>query len=232
MNKRTTGSSKRRYRLPGVRCVILPEGVELADLMTARQSRAGVTLGPATQSTSRFYDSFDSPLYRAGKALAVQADAGNFQLPLDHLTDGTPEQACSVPAIPRFSKDLPPGPTRDALAAILDPRVLLAVVELEALTSQHLVLDGEGKTVVRLAVEEQRLARDPDSGETAALLTCLRVLPLRGYQKAHRNLCARLCDDLGCTQDTEHPMLEALQALGKQAGSYTARLDIQLESGG
>ncbi len=232
MNKKTTGPSKRQDRLPGARGVILPEGVELADVMAALQNQVGVTLGPATQRQRCFYDSFDSLLFRAGKALAVRADADKYLLSLDDLSDGSLEQVCTVPAIPHFSKDLPPGPVRDALAAILDPRVLFAVVEVESLTSQHLVLDGEGKTVVRLAVEEQRMARDPDSGETAALRACLRVLPLRGYQKAHRNLCARLRDDLGCTRDTEHPMLEALQALGKQAGSYTARLDIQLESGG
>ena len=111
--------------------------------------------GPVRRAERRFYETFDGRLYAAG--LSCACSDGRLV-----LLDGDAEVASVRLADERdrlFVRDLPSGTLRDALAAVVDVRALLPVVEVRTRIRTLALLDGEQKTVVRAIVEELSVVR-------------------------------------------------------------------------
>ena len=91
---------------------------------------------------------------------------------------GDPPAALRLPceAVPRFPTELPAGPLRDRLAALLEMRALLPMATLNCRQWPLRALGEEEKTIARVVVEAATLA-----GGGAELGCRIHVEPLRGY---------------------------------------------------
>lgn len=175
-----------------------------------------------------YYDSFDWRLFRAGKVLKWEQRDGASRCFLHALDDDSAETSLPLAdAPPRFPADLPAGKLRRQLSGLLDVRALLPVATLQARSHCLRLQDPEGKTRLRLFLEQHRLSK-PDN-RTRLLGKQIRVVPLRGYEKAAAEIITRLEDELGLQREPRDLLLRALAALGKEPAAYSPKLDIPLE---
>lgn len=156
------------------------------------------TLAAGTQHTaSRIWlDTFDWRLHSAGLSLHY-VDGGPLVL---QLADGVRLQAPSARLKwPAQAHDLPAGPVRDALAALIQPRALMPVATVRSAAAELRVLDGEEKTVARLLTESV------DEGTSQ-----LRIQPLRGYDSAANRIAQLLARAEGLSAISATPYDVAL----------------------
>jgi len=175
-----------------------------------------------------YYDSFDWRLFRAGKALKWEQRDGDSRCYLYALGDGS--VAASLPlaaAPPRFAAGLPAGALGRQLSKLLGVRALLPLATLETRSHCLRLQDPEGKTRVRLFLEQHRL-RKADNG-ARLLHKQIRLVPLRGYEKAAAELISRLEDGLGLRSNPQDLLLRALTALNTEPAAGSPKLDIPLE---
>ncbi len=175
-----------------------------------------------------FYDSFDWRLFRSGKALKWEQRDGESRCYLYNLEGGA--AATSLPLAeppPGFPADLPAGRLRQRLSARLGVRALLPLATLEVRSHCLRLTDPEGKTRLRLFLEQHRL-RKPDN-RARLLNKQIRVVPLRGYEKDASEIVTLLEDELGLQREPQDLLLAALAALGKEPTACAAKLDIPLE---
>jgi len=177
-----------------------------------------------------YYDSFDWRLFRAGKALKWEQRDGDsrcYLYPLDGAETALSQPLATAPA--RFPADWPPGNLRRRLAALLDLRALLPVASLDTRSHCLRLEDDEGKTLVRLYLEQHRLLRE---GKPARPLgRQIRLEPLRGYRKAAEDLARRLEDDFGLQAQSADLLPRALAALGQDPAAHAPQHGIALEPG-
>ncbi len=83
-------------------------------------------------------------------------------------------------------EELPDGPVRDRLAGVLEERALLPAVRVRSVLQPLAVLDGEGKTVVRLTIEQGEAV--VGRGRRVPLAPRLSVQPVLGYDAEHRRV--------------------------------------------
>ena len=131
----------------------------------------------------------------------------------------------AAPAEPLFAGELAPGALRDSLSALTDVRALLPLVHVHARERLISVLDGEGKTVVRLALEEPELV-DP-AGVDSPLRPRLRIAGVRGYDKARRRVLQTL-DELGFKAADQPLVDEAVRAAGRRPGGVPSKIEVPL----
>jgi CHAD domain-containing protein len=132
-----------------------------------------------------------------------------------------------APARPLFAFELPPGSLRDTLLALTEVRALLPVARVHARERDISVLDDEGKTVVRLALEEPAVVES--EGTRAVLRPRLRITGVRGYDKARERVETTLVDELGFKPVQEPLVDEAVRATGGVPGGFPAKIEAPLQ---
>ena len=170
-----------------------------------------------------YYDTFDGLLHAAGLSL-IHADGA---LSLVEVESGVVRASlpASPPTEPLFASSLPLGPMRDSLLALTDVRALLPLVHVHTHERLISVLDGEGKTVVRLALEEPELV-DP-AGTDSPLRPRLRITGIRGYDKARRRVEETL-GELGFKPADQPLVDEAVRAVGRVPGGVPSKVEVPL----
>ncbi len=105
-------------------------------------------------------------------------------------------------------------------------RALLPVGETEAARALVRVVNGAGKTLVRVWLETVRTLRlgAPD-GPSRRLL---RVEPLTGYVKAGAEVAATLAVRFALVPDERDELADAAAAAGRSPGDYTAKIAVRL----
>ncbi len=176
-----------------------------------------------------YYDSFDWRLYQGGAFLEGGAVNGSARLLLRGLDSGSQEADQVLETRPRFVWDLPDGPLRERLQPLLEMRALLPRLELESRVQALRLLDDQDKTVLRLQFEQHRF-KDPDSGAEGAISERLRLLPVKGYNKALNRMHNTLSGELQLPRADTQPLQQALQALERPPGSYSSKLRFRLDS--
>ncbi len=134
----------------------------------------------------------------------------------------------SMPTAPGLLDEMPPGPVRERLAPLLEMRRLLARVDLISQQTPFRLLNEDEKTVVRLIVEQNRF-RDPTSGRGGTLMRRLRLCGIRGYAEELEQARILLQDEVGCPSISEPLTTEALIAAGHRPGTYSTKLDRELD---
>jgi len=213
------------HRAGGTLAVVAPAGTSRA--------KAGGAPGksdPATDGTAGRDERDDA---EAGPWLIWQAHDGRI---LDAVAwpDGPP---------PAFARDLPAGAFRDALAAITEPRRLLPLVDVTAAYRTYGIVDGEGKTVVRLRLGTGTAATEASpaggSGRSSGeLAPWIDVLAVRGYDKALAavsDAVARLSKSGGKRAKGDGVvvpslMLPALATVGVKPGGVSGKFDVPLSA--
>jgi CHAD domain-containing protein len=203
--------------------LLLPDRMTLRGAGDALAGRLDIADGMQREGERAYYDTFDGLLHAAGLSL-VHAEG---TLSLVELESGVVRASLptAAPSEPVFAAELVPGPLRDALSELTDLRVLLPLVHVHARERLIAVLDDEGKTVVRLALEEPELV-DPGGAESP-LRPRLRITGIRGYDKARRRVQETL-DELGFKPADQPLVDEAVRAAGRVPGGVPSKVEVPL----
>ncbi len=214
----------------------IPQGSESEELIAALDAHLRSTeRGPAEHlQTDRdrrrrviYYDTFDWRLHRAGGCLRLAP--GRAHRTLTWLSfDGTPRHRLEARSAPPFAWDFPDVPFRQDLEPVIEMRRLLPVVDLRLSGRALRVLDDQRKTVVRLRLE-QGSARIPGrSGDSKPLAGVLRVLPIRGYDKAYSRMIGVIETQLGLEKAASE-LDRGLAAVGREARDYVSKVVLELD---
>ncbi len=157
----------------------------------ARLDAMGFAVDPARQRHSCLLDTFDGRLYAAGLRLAAETEGAVVQL----MLSGTPtvRTAVFIPAMPRFASDLPVGPFRARLAAIIEVRALLPLMSMSFVHTAATLRDALDKTVVVADVFQLMQVDGRVVGEPAVTI---EITEVTGYPKKAAAVVDTL-DDVG-----------------------------------
>jgi CHAD domain-containing protein len=200
---------------------LLPDGVRADTALAERLDVAGEPLR-ALQRT--FYDTFDGRLHdeelvlihEDGRMTLVEAAGYGGRVGAEHAR---------APAR-LLAADLPPGPLREALEALVEMRALLPTATVRTRTRRLRVLDDEGKTVVRLAAETASLTADGRA--RTPLRSRLHVMPVRGYDGELRRVRRTLEEELGLAPAEQSLHDEAVAAAGGRPGGVHTKPDVDI----
>jgi len=209
----------------------------------ARHSGAGRLAVGEPVALSRqltWLDTFDWRLARAGwtlRAARVEGEGEGFDLTLVPVPSPAAgddlHRRLHCARLPAFPGDLPAGTLRDTLAPLTGVRRLLPVVTVGREGLLLPLLDGASperhpKTLGHLAIEE-RHALPPGGRRRRPLLRRLRLAPLAGYGPRCIPPVRAFAAELGLAEIPGSELTEALAALGRTVGDYSARLDLELD---
>jgi CHAD domain-containing protein len=182
---------------------------------------------PVSEDTITYFDTFDWRLYRKETTLVLAE--GNGRKSLRWCSHAGDFLASLDPAMePRFVRDLPPGPLRRQLQPLVKMRRLLPRVTLHSRQHRLALLNSDGKTVLRLLAETDRMVIDP-LGARHPLPAQLRLLPVRGYLSEPRRLEDRFRSDAALRPSEQNSLEEAMIAVGRRPADYTSKLELQLQ---
>ena len=173
--------------------LLLPDQMTLRGAEEALAGALPIEDGPQGEHLRNYYDTFDGLLHAAGLSLVhedsmlslIERETGLVRISLQ----------APPPSMPLFAADLGEGPLRDALRELTDVRALLPLVQVHTSERRMSVLDGERKTVVRLALEAASLGGA--AGVASPLRPRLRITPVRGYDLERSSVTDTLEQDLG-----------------------------------
>ncbi len=204
--------------------LLLPEQMTVRGAGEAVAGALAVRNGAEGEHLRNYYDTFDG-LLRAARFSLVHEDG---MLSLIERETGLVQASLATPPprMPLFAGDLERGPLRDALRELTDVRALLPLVQLQMRERRMSVLDGEHKTVVRLALEETSLGGP--AGAVSPLRPRLRITPVRGYDKERQSVQATLERKLGFKPADELLVDEAVRVAGGVPGGIPSKVEVPL----
>ncbi|MFC1825862.1 CHAD domain-containing protein [Thermodesulfobacteriota bacterium] len=168
------------------------------------------------------YDTFDWRLFNKSFILYTSED----KLFLRKLFQNAVIQSVAITSPPVFIWDFPDGELKERLAPVLRMRALFKLIELHSRLMGHRILNSDEKTVARLIYEEVKSAREKNA---PVLATYLWLQPVKGYTKDCQNLTKHLEKAGFATHKKEDIYFKAIEAAGKNPGSYSSKLKIQLD---
>ncbi|MBN1995240.1 MAG: CHAD domain-containing protein [Anaerolineae bacterium] len=196
----------------------LPHGYGVQQLVDELAGHYPVKKEEPLAEKLAFYDTFDWRLYQAGLMLSESAG----ELCLSQLATHQILQRQKITPLPVFVKDFPDSQLKEQLAPILEMRALLLLVEIQTHSTPYRILNQDEKTVAWLVFEEIK----PAGGKEAA--GQVWVKPVRGYPKELQQVANHL-QIIGCSPAEKDAYLLALEAVGRQPGDYSAKLNIRLD---
>ncbi len=212
----------------------------LSDALAALSQAFTVTPEAGAPSARRrtWLDTFDWRLYRAGLTLELERVTRGGRLLLSNV-DGTPQAEQPVTGWPprRPALDVPPGPVRDRIMALISPRALLPIVRAISTVSVARLLNADGKTVARLVADHitattvaagTATADTASAGTTAELPLRLAIAEVRGYPGQARRASALLASVPGVSSASQSVFTAALTALGRHPADYTSGVDAEI----
>jgi CHAD domain-containing protein len=207
----------------------LPETADPDALVALLRERFALAESRTSTADRVAYDTADRRLRAAALELGLErARGGGSRLVLHEA--GTPPLAEPAARRRRYVlEDLPPGPLRERLGPVVEMRALLPVAAVRSRVRRLGVVDGEEKTVVRLALEQ---AAATDRGRAPRpLAPRLHVGGVLGYDKALARVERVLRRDLGLEPATEPLADEAVRAQGGDPRGTPAKPKVGLEPG-
>ena len=199
---------------------VVPDGLVVAEFAGALAPDFDLRVESAATAQRGFYDTFDGRLHRAGFCLTCE----DSRLTLRDA-EGREAVADTPSAARQFLvADLPAGALRDRLAPVIGARALTRTVQVWCSTQLMRVLNEDAKTVVRLILEQPRLA----GADGAVLRRRLRLVATRGYDRELRRVSAALGDRLGLPKAELSLQDEAVVRAGGIPGGVSSRLDAHM----
>ena len=168
------------------------------------------------------YDTFDWRLFQRSFSLH---GSGNL-LVLRSLENSESLISVITSAKPKFAWDLPKGALREWLEPVIKMRALLALTAYQKRSIRFHILNKDEKTVIRFLYSEFIFANGSDEGPSASQI---ELQPIRGYPKHERQLLKLLHKAGAVAVRGDEVTSKALKAAGKQAGSYSSKLECQLK---
>lgn len=201
----------------------LPDEYERGQIDQLLASNFTFTIEPPIAEKWTFYDTFDWRLFN--QSLLLRHDGQ--EIVLDHFSSGESLSGLPDSSAPEFCWDLPEGVLRKQLEPIIKMRALMPLGEIHTEARTYRFLNDDQKTVARLVATE---ARTPDGDSDPLLATYVSLQPVRGYPKYSRKLAKRLSRIGQVTTLPEDLYFSALERAGKEPGSYSSKLNLQLKA--
>jgi CHAD domain-containing protein len=211
-----------------VRRFVLEPGADPLLVLSGLSHRQQTASNPSRELERTVYDTFDWRVWADGGQLEHRRDRDGARLAWRSAATGESLGSVELDAVPRFVWELPASPLADRLAAVLEMRALLRLVTITTTETVLRLLDGEGKTVARVVVDQSRAkgARPPE------LPTLVEVVPVRGYERAAAEVSSLLEAQL-VLQPADTDIVDvALRRVGKVPGDYTGKLKLRLDPTG
>jgi CHAD domain-containing protein len=200
----------------------LPDGHNKQHFIAELAERYTIKKEPAVAERLTIYDTFDWRLFN--KSLVLYA-SGN-RLFLSKLAKSEIMHSAEISTFPVFIWEFPDSELKDRLAPIIKMRALIRLVEMNCRSIPYRILNADEKTVARLAYEEFQISRKKN---VPVLATHLWLKPVKGYPKYARDLARRI-ETAGFTLNkAEDIYFKALGGVDKTPGSYTAKVNVQLD---
>jgi CHAD domain-containing protein len=212
----------------GVTRFSIPADLDGEDVLASAEERFRVSYPDRAHSGGRgrsvwYLDSFDWRAFRSG--LCVEADGDEARLV--SLRDRGIRHRGRTCGTPRFWRDFPEGPFREAMRDLLACRALLPLASVARTRREFRVLNADDKTVVRAYVEESELLDGRARGKRKRDVV---VEPVRGYERDAVGVEAWL-REMGLEESAGSGFEAATAAAGLRPGDYTSSLDLPLERG-
>src|SRR4051812_36459676 len=184
----------------------------------------GYQAGPSSTLTRTLLDTFDGLLHDAGLLLELREERA---IELHMSGAGVVPATLVVPRAARFASDLPPGPFRARLAAVIGVRALLPVVGVRARNTSFTRVDRRGKVVGRA-----RLSTDASVTSDAVGFPhrFIEVEPMAGYEARHASTVERLVR-AGLHAAETGPLVLAAAAAGVDPRGHRGAPDVALHAG-
>jgi len=200
----------------------LPHGHNEKQFIRQLADQYAIRKEPAVVERFTIYDTFDWRLFN--KSLVLYASGNRLFLRKLYQTDIKHSAPISSP--PVFIQDFPAGELKQRLAPIIKMRALLRLVEVQSRSTPYRILNPDEKTVARLVFEN--IWPLPNK-RRPALAPHLWLRPVKGYNKHARNLVKHFQAAGLAKSKKEDLFFKALEFADKKPGSYSARVDIQLD---
>jgi len=168
------------------------------------------------------FDTFDWRLWAKGRLLV--REGATFRLQDSRSGRLLAAEKAHAKRPPRFWWMWPAGPLQDYLREATDVRALMQWIALRTQVTCLNVLDGEEKTVVRVALVATA-AEDTAAG--AESLQVARLRPVRGYREQWQAAQAVLTG-AGLTPGADPLPIAVLKQRGVHPGAYAPKADIPL----
>ena len=204
--------------------LLLPDGMTSAEALELVSARLALRERGSERRRRRFYDTFDGRLRAEG--LAFVHEAGRAAVIA--LADGAEQAAAPVPEPPErvLAGDLEPGRLRELVAAVIDVRALLPLVEVEDGEWAFAVLDETEKTVARLVLDEPVAVASPQ--RRLSLAPRVRLTGVRGYDAELARTRGILMDRVGLRAASRSVLDDAVLAAGGTPGGVSAKVEVAL----
>ncbi len=200
----------------------LPDGHDEKQFIGKLAGQYALKKEPAVAERFTICDTFDWRLFN--KSLVLYA-SGN-RLFLRKLAKDEILHSAEITSLPVYIWDFPDSGLKRQLAPIIKMRALLKLVEVQSRSMPYCILNPNEKTVTRLVYEEFRPSRRKDA---SAVTTHLWLKPVKGYPKYARNLVKQFQAAGLTVSKKEDIFFKALELVDKKPGSYSAKLNIQLD---
>lgn len=201
---------------------LIPDGLGPATFAEALPPSLSLRADSRSDGVRTYLDTFDGLLHRAD--LTLVHDDGRLAA-LDAAEDERAAVDWPEPPERLFATDLPDGRLRDLLAPLIDVRALTPIARVRGPRRVYRVLDDQQKTVVRLVLEEPRVAGE----RSGSLRSRLRAVGVRGYDKALARVGNTLEEQLGLTAVDVSLLDEAIAGTGGRPGGVSSKIDVKLE---
>ncbi len=191
------------------------------DQLAARLGEIGHLRACGRQRVERtWFDTFDWRLYRRGQVLEQDTSGPSSAVRWRRLVDGGLEAAFAN-TVPRFARELRPGPLRERLLALIDARALLPAASVRCEQTTYALENSEQKTVARIRTEVAHTPGGP--------VHRLAVEPVPGYPEPVARVRDLLEQELSLPPAGEDLFYLAVGATGRQPGDYQSRLQVELD---
>jgi CHAD domain-containing protein len=173
-----------------------------------------------------YYDSFDWRVWQAGGELLHEQGVHNRLCWVKRKNQQ--QLACqTIDSLPGFPQDLPQGPLRERLLAVLEMRVLLPMVQINQQRYTLRILDDEEKTVARVILQKNQFSavKGRLKGELDGRLV---VQPLKGYEADFLKLKQQFAS-LKFSSLKQSLYEDALLGIGRKPGDYSSKLNFRLD---
>jgi CHAD domain-containing protein len=206
---------------------ILPSGLGVDELLARVQQKFRHHAEAPRMLQRTWYDSFDWRLYANNSTLEDTRDGNEHTLVWRTLKGNRSDARLKLKKAPRFTWDLPQGHFRERLEPVLEMRELAPKLRIRSRVNTLRILNKDEKTVAWVVVEENTLPRQ--KGLRAGKLdNRVSVIQVRGFPKPS-NEVATLLQQAGLLPAQGDLMQTALSMFGEAPGSYSSKLDLQLD---
>jgi len=202
-------------------------GITINGLLSYLKENIHAVSAPSQLLQRTCYDTFDWRVYGSKAVLEAEINGRQHELLWRSLDNSGQRLHVALGSAPRFARDIPAGQLHDKLVPVLEMRELMPLVNISSRVHTLRVMDKIEKTVARILVEENGIRRRK-GGRVVMQDNRVIVLPVKGYPKAYRRVVKAL-ENLNLTPATEDLILKALAVTGRQPGSYSSKLELQLD---